>query len=172
MPPDPTIPPSASRLEPEGDGLHDARSGTDGFKPSLQAAIASLHEAKAYFLHMLYAKADAAKASLRLLVLYALLGVFGILVAGTIAITSTVLLVVGVAGGLAQLLDGRTWLANLIVGVSVIVVASLGMTFGYRLMTGRFARAVVTKYEAMMREQKTQFGHDVEEKAHESRAHQ
>jgi hypothetical protein len=168
---DPTIPPTSSRFEPDGNGQSGPGEATEGFKPSVQAAIHSLNESKVYFLHMLSAKADGVKASLRLWVLYAFLGVFGILVAGTVAITATVLLVIGVAGGVAAMMGGRTWLANLLVGAIFIVVVSVGMTFGYPLLTGRLRRATVRKYEAMKRKEKTMFGHTAEEKAHEPRAH-
>jgi len=138
---------------------------SDTMGDSFKAAMGSVGELRAYFDQYLAAKIDGAKASARLMVLYAFLSVFGIIVAGTATVTATVLLVLGVAGGLGAAMDNN-WLANLLVGILFIVVIAVGMSVGYPLLTGRLRRGTVRKYEAMRRKQDMHFGHHAQEKAH------
>ena len=135
----------------------------------MKAGTESLREFGAYFSQYLQAKTDGAKATARLLVLYAFLSVFGILVALTTTVTATVLLVIGVAGGIERLLGGehRAWLANLLVGVVFIAGVGVGMSVAYPLVMGRLRRRTVRKYEAIQRKQREQFGHSATDKAKE-----
>lgn len=143
----------------------DAADHDEGMADSLKDAMHSLREVRAYFWQYVAARADAAKATARLMVLYAFLSVFGIIVALTATVTATVLLVVGAAGGLAAALGGRVWLANLLVGILFIAGVSVGMSVAYPMITGRLRRATVRKYEAMRRKQQAEFGHHAEDKA-------
>lgn len=133
---------------------------------SVKSAMQSLNEARSYFAHFVQAKVDGAKASARLLVLYAFLSVFSIIVALSATVTASVLLVVGVAGGLARLFGGpdKAWLANLVVGAVFIVGVSVAMSLVYPLVIGRLRRRTVRKYDAIQRRQHMDFGRSAADK--------
>jgi hypothetical protein len=157
---------STAEPDPGGaDGHADANP--DGVTESVKSAMHSLGEARSYFNHYIQAKLDGAKATARLMVLYAFLSVFGIIVALSATVTATVLLVMGVAGGLARLLGGaeRAWLANLLVGAVFIAGVGIGMSVAYPLILGRLRRRTVRKYDAIQRRQQMDFGHCAAEKA-------
>lgn len=143
---------------------------SDGFQQSVRSAFLNLHELKAYFTQFWTAKVDSTKASLRLVVLYAFISVFGILVATTITVTATVLLVLGFAGGLAAWL-GHVWLADLLVGLIFIVGVAVVMTVTYPLLTGRLRRKTVRKYQAMKHRQQVEFGQDAAGRAAKEKSH-
>jgi hypothetical protein len=79
--------------------------------------------------------------------LLAILGAFTAFIALTILISSAVLLMIGIADGLASLLGDRQWAGDLIVGM--VVVAGAGLT-GYVMvarMLKSFRRQPMSGYE-------------------------
>ena len=143
---------------------------TDGFTQSVRSAFANLQEVKSYFSQFLSAKVDSTKASLRLVILYTFISVFGVMVATTITVTATVLLVLGFAGGLAAWL-GRVWLANLLVGLIFIIGVAVVMAMIYPMLAGRLRRKTVRRYQAINRHQQMEFGHHASARAAQEKSH-
>ncbi len=93
------------------------------------------------------------------------LGIVGAIVGGALMATAAVLLLVGIAHGLGDLLWDKWWLGDLIVGLLVLGGAAAGIIFGMKKLTGTFKKQLVAKYEDRQRQQRINFGHDVEERA-------
>lgn len=125
----------------------------------------SLAELAQYIGYLVSTKVDQLKLSVRTLILYAVLGILGAVVAATVMIVSVVLLFTGAADGLGALLGGRDWLGDLIVGV--VVLGAIALTF--TTLLGKFKtasrRRTMRKYEERRKQQREQFGHDVAERA-------
>src|SRR5204863_5692107 len=69
-----------------------------------------LGELGEYVSYYFAAKSDAFKLSLKNAVVYAALGVVGLIAAGALLVTAVVLLCTGIAGGLGRLFGERYWL--------------------------------------------------------------
>ena len=141
--------------------------GSDGAAPAdaLKDAAARFGEIKEYAGYLVAAKLDGWKASLRNLGIYAALGLVGAIVGGALMATAAVLLLVGIAHGLGDLLWDKWWLGDLIVGLVVLGGAAAGIILGMKKLTGTFKKQLVAKYEDRQRQQRVNFGHDVEERA-------
>ncbi len=98
------------------------------------------------------AKVDAVRLSLRRLILLVVLGLLAAVVGAASLITCTVLLLLGIAGGLGELFD-RLWLGNLATGGILIAGTALCVYLIVRGMTRRSREATVQKYEKL-REQR------------------
>jgi putative superfamily III holin-X len=140
---------------------------SDGASPAeaLKEAAARIGEIREYAAYLVAAKLDAWKTSLRNLGIYAALGLVGAIVGGALMATAAVLLLVGIAHGLGDLLWDKWWLGDLIVGLLVLGGAAAGIIFGLKKLTGTFKKQLVAKYEDRQRKQRINFGHDVEERA-------
>jgi hypothetical protein len=96
---------------------------------------------------LITAKLDQLKLSIRALILYAALGVVGIIAAVAVVVVSVVLLLVGAAHGLGAALGGRDWLGDLI--VSILILGAAG--FSLSSVVGKFKtasrRRTMRKYE-------------------------
>ena len=124
-----------------------------------------LAELKSQAAYLLSAKVDAAKASVRRLVMFAVLGVVGILIAGGLLISAAFLTLSGLAMGLGHLLGGHPWLGNLIVGLLVIGGTCLVAWMGVKKLTGGWHLQTEQKYERKRNEQRGEFGRDVQQRA-------
>ena len=141
--------------------------GANGAAPAdaLKEAAARLGEIKEYAGYLVAAKLDGWKATLRNLGIYAALGLVGAIVGGALMATAAVMLLVGLAHGLGDLLWDKWWLGELIVGLLVLGGAAAGIIIGLKKLTGTFKKQLVAKYEDRQRKQRINFGHDVEERA-------
>ena len=141
-----------------------------GASPAEAFASAERHfaEVKAYAGHYVSAKLDGVRSSLKSVVLYAALGVLGAIAGTAVLATASVLLVRGIAGGLTVLFRGHAWVAEMVTGI-VLLMGILGTTyFMISKILGKSRAAAVAKYEAMNRDQKSQLGHNVHERANEA----
>jgi hypothetical protein len=146
------------------DTAHPAPSPGEAFA----SAGRHLGEIKAYAGHYVAAKLDGVKSSLKSVVLYAVLGVLGAIAGTAILATAGVLLVRGLAEGLTVLFDGRMWIANMVTGLVILLGTCGAAYFVIAKALGKSRAATAAKYEAMNRDQKTQFGHNVHERAKEA----
>jgi hypothetical protein len=159
---------AAGREASSGSNGHDRGGhGANGSSPAdaFKDAAARIGEIKEYAGYLVAAKLDAWKTTFRNLGIYAALGLVGAIVGGALMATAAVLLLVGVAHGLGDLLWDKWWLGDLIVGLLVLGVAAGGILFGLKKLTGTFKKQLVAKYEDRQRKQRINFGHDVEERA-------
>jgi hypothetical protein len=145
-----------------------SRTTTDGgptVADSLRDSGRSIAEITHYIGHLICARLDQLKLSIRTLVLYAILGVLGIIVAATVLAVAVVLLFTGIAHGLGAALGGRDWLGDLIVGFVVLGAIALSATLLFSKFKTASRRRTMRKYEERRKQQREQFGHDVADRA-------
>ena len=97
--------------------------------------------------HLLSAKIDQFKLSVRTLIIYAVLGVIGVFAGVTILVVAVVFLFIGAAHGLGAVLGGREWLGDLIVSLIVLGAALITLTFGLNKFKTASRRRTMRKYE-------------------------
>jgi hypothetical protein len=156
---------SSNQTSTAGNGHDDERAPAD----ALRDASARIAELKEYASYYVAAKVDSVKASARTAVLYAVLGVVGGLIGIGLLITAAVFFLDGLAGAIGALFPARHgwWAGRLIVGVLVIAGALGGAMFLVKRVTGSSRKRTIEKYEARRREERAQFGRDVQERARE-----
>src|SRR5687768_5632655 len=148
------------------------RMGTNGEDPISNPTDAfrdigdRLAELKSFAGYFLAAKMDGMKVGIRNAVVYAALGIVGLLVGGTIIVMAAALLVLGIAHGLAALFGGMGWLGDLVTGLVILGIVAAGVIFGMRALTNSSRKRTVEKYEHWQHEQRQNFGTDVEQAAH------
>lgn len=155
----------AARCQPAEADPQDASAQRNG--DPLDSLLKQLSAVSEYSLHFVEAKLDGAKVRLRHVLLAALAGVIGLVLATTMAIVSGIYLARGVAGGLAVAVGNRAWLGQLLAGLLGLSVLA---AFTWVVMgTARMKRLAEkrTKYELRKARQREEFGRDVEQAAGE-----
>jgi hypothetical protein len=150
--------------------------GADGANPhdlppteALKSAGRYFGELKAYAGDYLAAKLDGVKLSLKRAVIFAGLGLLGLVVGGGILVTAAVLLLSGLANLLASVFDPpKPWFGQLIVGFIVLAGAFIGTWLMLRRLTNASRKATLQKYQAMHEEQRREYGHDVAERSRQT----
>jgi hypothetical protein len=141
-------------------------SPTDAF----HEAAGHLREIKAYASYYLSAKVDAVQATVRRLVVYAILGVIAA-VAGATAIVAAVVLAME---GLAELANWALsfaypglapWVGPLIVGIGFLALLTIGILMIVPRQFRIWRQKMVKKYDYKRRQQRVRTGHDVHERA-------
>lgn len=143
-----------------------AESGSEGEKTASAAfrdAAVRLAEVREYVSFYIATKTDALKLTVRKAIFFAVVGILALLVAAGAVVTAVVMLLSGLARGLGAALGGRLWAGDLIVGFGVLAIIAVGAWIGASAMTGASRRRTVEKYESRKRDQRTRFGHDVEQ---------
>jgi membrane protein implicated in regulation of membrane protease activity len=163
---DPSPPPDSTS---HGGGGADSRwSEPDSSENPASAAFRQvpqfLAELRAYFRYYLGAKFDGCKASARMVAIYAILGVLGLIVVASVLATSVFLVLWGLANGLGRLF-GHIWAGQLIVGLLVLGGIALAVRIALRRLTRASRLRTEQKYEQQRTQQRVHFGHDVHERA-------
>lgn len=141
-------------------------SPEEAFRRLLQ----QLEELQAYSSHFVSAKVDGLMLSARQLLLWAVLGVVGLLALAGLVVTAIVLCLGGAAGGLGSLFGGRLWLGQLVVGGGLLILLTLGILIGVRTWQRRARQQKVQQYDERQRQQRAAFGHSVADRATEDAA--
>ncbi|HEX8521962.1 MAG TPA: hypothetical protein VF669_06875 [Tepidisphaeraceae bacterium] len=153
------------RLGAGSDGSEAINSPTDALRDA-SARIAELKDFVAYYLA---AKTDGIKASVRNLVLYAVLGVVGLMALAGIVITASVLLVQGIAIGLTWLFGGHMATGYVVASLLVLGAIFGGAFLGIQMLTKSSRKQTKEKYEHWKQEQRFRFGTDVRQQAENTR---
>jgi len=137
---------------------------------ALKETLKLVGEAKEYASYYVAAKIDGYKATAKNVGIYAGLGVVGAAIGLTFLVVSVYMLVSGLAGGLSHLavsLFGErwAWLGPTTLGLIVIGGAVVGILLGMKWIFGSSRSHTVAKYEDRKRKQRSQFGHDVAQRA-------
>jgi hypothetical protein len=122
-------------------------------------------ELGAYILQQWAVRADRALLGLRRLAVMAIVGATALVALSAWIVTAVVSLLQGAAGGLASVLDGRIWLASLIVGSSAIAMVGLAAAVMLAVWTAASKRRTRMKYERRQSEQRRRFGHSAHDRA-------
>jgi len=146
-----------------------ANGSHDADKPNpAAAAFASLksnvEELKEYASYYMAAKSDGFRQSLKNVALYAGLGVLGMIIGAGILVTASVLLVLGIAHGLATLF-GSLWLGELVTAIVLLGGIGIGAWLMIKKITGNWKTALKKKYEERKASQRARFGRDVADRA-------
>ena len=124
-----------------------------------------LDELQTYVRQQWAARTDRALVGLRRLVLFGLMGIAALLAAATWIVTAVVLFLLGASDGLATVLAGRLWLANLIVGGGALALVAIGAAATYYLWASASRQRTRIKYEHRQREQRRRFGRTAHDRA-------
>ena len=156
----------SAHRERYGEGFADS-GGSQSNGASSSAAtrdVSSLvAELKEYAGHFAAAKVDAVKASVRNIVIYAVLGVLGLFVGSTIIITGTVLLLTGISNGIGAIFPPRLhFIGPLVVGLIVLGGLAGAALFILKKFGSSSKKQTIDKYESRQAAQRAQFGRDVE----------
>lgn len=146
-----SVPPRSSEARATADPLKDV--------------AAHWTEVREFLNHFLTAKADQVKLQARQVALWALAGVAGGIAGLAAIITAVVFLLDGTASGLAELLGGRLWAGQLIVGSAVLLGIGLAGWLGIRKFFQSSHKRMVAKYDRRHSLQRFTFGYDASRRA-------
>ena len=126
-----------------------------------------LAELQSYVSYYVAAQVDRAKVIARTAVIFGVLGAIGALVGAAVVITSAVLLVVGIAGGLGAVCGGHGWIGDLITAVLILGGLVAGVLLVSKKLTKTSRGKLVQTYEQRASKQRDSFGADVHQRAGE-----
>jgi hypothetical protein len=135
--------------EPSRGGPTSATQGPE----AVERLVAQLADLANYAARYLAARIDGAKAQARDLLLALAAGIVGLVVACALVGTACVLLLSGCAQGVGELLGGRLWAGNLLVGLGLLGTLTGGCWGMVRWMRRAAMRATQARYERPTREQ-------------------
>jgi len=144
---------------------------SDGTPPSeaLHDAAHQFAQLKEYFGHYVSAKLDGVKLTFRRLVIFAILGMVGLLAGGAMIIAAAVMLLQGLANAIGAIFEpDKPWVGQLIVSVLVLGGVVAGTILLVRKMTGASKARTVAKYDSKHDQQRQHFGQDVAAAAREA----
>jgi len=148
----------------------DARLPPGKDKPQLTSdplgdVAASWAEVREFLNHFLTVKADQVKLQARQVALWALAGLTGGIAGFAAIIMAVVFLLNGTAVGLSELLGGRIWVGQLIVGSAVLLAIALAGWLGVRKFFQTSHKRMVAKYDRRHSLQQFTFGYDASRRA-------
>lgn len=111
------------------------------------------------------ARTDRALLGMRRWLVLAVAGAMALLALAAWVVTAVVLLLTGATGGLAEVLQGRLWLASLIVGAAALSLVIIAVVVLYGVWQAASKQRTQHKYELRQREQRRQFGRSAHERA-------
>jgi len=126
-----------------------------------------IEELQAYFTHFVSAKVDSFRLSSRQLVLWAALGIIGLIALIGLVVTAIVLLLSGAAAGLGLLFGGQLWLGQVVIGGGLLLLLALGVLIGMRTWQHRSRQQKVQQYDERQLQQHAAFGRSVADRANE-----
>jgi hypothetical protein len=124
-------------------------------------------ELREYAGYYIAANIDRLRLTGRTALMWSILGLVVGLIAVSIVAAASVLLIVGLATGLGELMGGRIWLGQLVVSATILLAASGGAWFVLRRSLRNYQRTIVQKYELRKEEERTEYGTNVEQRAKE-----
>jgi len=153
--------------------MFDTQSETpEAPNEAFKVAMEHVGELKEYASLYVAAKMDSLKLSVRNLVLYAVLGVLGLVAGTALLVMAVVQLLSGLAGVIAAGLGGRMWAGNLIVGFVLLVGTFVGAWLMVRKMFNSSRKRTVERYERRLQRQRVDFGADAQQRSAEHAAEQ
>jgi uncharacterized membrane protein len=171
-----------------GNGVHsDTRgaaprgsvgSGEDyqktGFEPPrpLDGITAQVRELAEHAKLYVEARKDMLRATIRSLIVKAVLAVIAAIAGVTVIIVAVVQLMSGAAQGLGLLFGERYWLGELVIASAVFLVVAIGAFVGIRRLTKSARERTIKKYERRQQAQRQRFGHSTAERAQQLRQSQ
>jgi uncharacterized membrane protein len=112
------------------------------------------------------------RATIRSLIVKAVLAVIAAIAGVTVIIVAVVQLMSGAAQGLGLLFGERYWLGELVIASAVFLVVAIGAFVGIRRLTKSARERTIKKYERRQQAQRQRFGHSTAERAQQLRQSQ
>ena len=155
---------------PQADREVDAQGQTSQDKQSAPPdpwapLLLQVDELREYFSYYLGARTDLFRARVRRLVTLALLIFVATVAAAAFAATAVTLVLVGLGTGLGELLGGRIWLGNFIIGAAVLLAIAVGGLAGTRWLNNSSRMKTIRSYAQKREHQRREFGRDVSSRA-------
>lgn len=152
------------------DPPRDMREGGDTKQENPFAPLTrDLGAIQAYAMHYVAARSDALTAQAKKAAVWGALGVMGLFAGITVIVASVVLALVGIAFGLAALLDSL-WAGLLITGLGVLLLVGLAAWIGLRYWMNLSLHHAKEKYERRRTKERHDYGRDVAQRAAGSHA--
>jgi hypothetical protein len=127
----------------------------------VRAAMSNLGEVGVYAQQFINAKIAGILYGFRKLALLSMLGAVVGIAGISILVTCAVLLVMGIADGIAQLLpDHLDWLGPLLVGLGGILLSAVAVYIVLRRAAAVGKRMALEQYRSALHDQRKEFGHD------------
>lgn len=152
-------------ISPEGAERPDGMSQPAAGPHPLEPLLAHLAELRRHAGQYLQASADSLRLSVRQTALRTVLACLGAVVGVAVLITSTVFVLSGAAGGLAEAFGGRAWAGQLTVGTTLLLMIALACWLGVRKVTDASRRKTVEKYERRHYEEQAHVDSDAAERS-------
>jgi hypothetical protein len=142
--------------------------GQEAAHSAFRNAVARLAEISEYISYYLATKTDSFKLAAREAFYFGTFVLVGLVAVVALIVVAAVLLLVGIANGIGGAL-GKVWLGDIIVAVAVLIILPIVARAMFIRLFGICRRQTVEKYESLKHEQQARFGHDVGERARESK---
>lgn len=155
-----------SRTEPRESAPVDDRAPGGSVEPdAFKQLFKQLQELGEYFSYYAAARTDSFKLSLRRTVLWMAFAALGFVAVGGLLLSSTWLLLIGLAEGLSVLFGDRPWVGNLLAG-ALLLLSLVGGMYGMMVALDNAARKKAVKaYGERQARQEERYGHHVTERA-------
>lgn len=132
---------------------------------ALKQLLQHIGELQEYFLYFVHAKLDGAKLSGQRAAVWLVLGVGGVVAGCSLMVTAIVLLLMGLAEGVAMVWDGKLWVGRTIVGSLVLLSLVGGTAISLRLWQRKSRKKKVQQYIERQMQQHLAFGRNVADHA-------
>jgi hypothetical protein len=136
---------SDGKIPPKGSEFRSARSSVDN--EGFADVNRHLQEAREQAGRYVNAQLDRLRAMVRSVILFGTLGIAGLVIGLAIVITAAVLLCIGVADGIGELLGGRQWAGDLIAGGAVLGLIAIGALIAVKRITALARRRTLESYQ-------------------------
>ncbi len=146
----------------ESDRRTTADPGSSADPSPFADVAANLTAAKSFLAYYIAAKTDRLLLVVKNVVVWSVLGAAAALIGVTVLIAATVYLCAGIVGGLEQLFGRFAWIGPLLFGSVVLLTVGLGGLIFLKRVTGGSKERLVTAYERRQRQQRSEFGTDVD----------
>jgi uncharacterized membrane protein len=159
------------RAEPQasvGDGDDHEKKGYQPPRP-LDGIVQQLRELVDHANLYVEARKDMMRATVRNLIIKAVLGIVAAITGVTLIIVAVVQLMSGAATGLGLLFGEQYWLGELVLAAAVFLILAIGAFVGLKLLTKSARERTIKKYERRQQAQRERFGRSTLERAEQLR---
>ena len=132
---------------------------------ALEQLLSQVRELSTYAVHFLSATVDGVQLSIRHIVVRIVLGLLGAITVSSVLVTATVLLLTGIAGGVAVAFDAELWVGKTIVGFLLLLIIAMSVFVGVRLGQRNARHKKVQQYAERQLQQRATFGRNVADRA-------
>jgi membrane protein implicated in regulation of membrane protease activity len=146
----------SAQTAPEQDGIAAA---------ALDQLLTQAAELYAYTMHLVTAKTDSIKLSIRQVVVWTVLGILLLIAATSVIVTAIVLLLTGLAGALAVAFESELWLGKVVIGFLLLLIIAVSTLIVVRLQQRKSRHEKVQQYAERQLQQRTTFGRNVADRA-------